>query len=157
MIVNKQLAESKGHLEKDKWETPAKVFKILNDEFGFTLDPCCEVQTAKASTFYTPLEDGLSKDWSGHTVFVNPPYSRYNIGKWVKKCCEEGKKTTVVALLPVSDSAKWWHTYICAGFPGNHSWNELRFVKGRIKFVGARFTAPFSSVIVIWKPSNTTA
>lgn len=149
MIVNKQLAESSGHIEKDKWETPSKVFKILNDEFGFTLDPCCEIHTAKAATFYTPLEDGLSKDWTDHIVFVNPPYSRNNIDKWVKKCSEEGKKTTVVALLPVSTSAAWFHDYV---------WGkaEIRFIRRRIRFVGAPFTAPFSSMIVIWKPQNTT-
>lgn len=147
MIVNKQLAESTGHLEKDKWETPYDVFHRLNREFFFTLDPCCEIHTAKAETYYTPDEDGLTKDWEGHNVFVNPPYSRGNIDKWVKKCSEEGKKTTVVALLPVSTSAAWFHDYV---------WGkaEIRFIRRRIRFVGAPFTAPFSSMVAIWRPGS---
>lgn len=147
MIVNKQLAESEGHTEKDKWETPPHVFAMLDLEFFFTLDPCCEAYTAKSKKYYTPAEDGLIQDWSGHNVFVNPPYSRGNIDKWVKKCSEEGQRTTVVALLPVSTSAAWFHDYV---------WKkaEIRFVRRRIRFVGAPFTAPFSSMIVIWRPSS---
>lgn len=148
MIVNTELANSKGHQSKDRWETPLYIFNRLNEEFTFTLDPCCETHTAKAETFFTENENGLVQDWRGHIVFVNPPYSRGNIDKWVKKCYEEGQKTTVVALLPVSTSAAWFHDYV---------WGkaELRFIRRRIRFVGAPFTAPFSSVIAIWKPKST--
>ncbi len=91
MIVNKQLAESKGHLQKDLWETPDYIYQPLNVEFGFTLDPCCTIITAKCLTFFTPVEDGLSQSWQGHRAFANPPYSRGNIDKWVRKCYEESK------------------------------------------------------------------
>lgn len=37
MIVNKQLAKSEGHLNKDLWETPDYIFEPLMREFGFTL------------------------------------------------------------------------------------------------------------------------
>lgn len=146
MIVNKKLAESKGVLQKDMWATPDYIYLPLHAEFGFTLDPCCTIETAKCERFFTEIENGLHQDWAGHTAFVNPPYSRFNIDKWVKKCYEEGRKpnTAVVALLPVSTSAEWFHKYV---------WGkaELRFVRRRIRFVGAPFTAPFSSVIAIYK------
>ena len=114
MIVNKQLAKSKGVDNKDLWETPSNIFKTLDAEFNFTLDPCCQITSAKCKKYYTPNEDGLSKSWKGESCFVNPPYSRNNIDLWVKKCFLESKKesTTVVALLPVSTSAKWWHNWI---------------------------------------------
>lgn len=158
MIVNKQMAQSDDCLEKDKWETPQHIFTMLDREFFFTLDPCCEVKTAKAEIYYTPVEDGLAQDWSGHNVFVNPPYSRYNIDKWVKKCYEEGQKpnTTVVALLPVSASSAWWRDYVCEQMPGKLRCSELRFIKGRIRFVGAKSTAPFSSAVVIYRSINQT-
>jgi phage N-6-adenine-methyltransferase len=146
MIVNTELANSKGHKDKDLWETPEDLFKKLNDEFHFTLDPCCLPESARCNKSHTPLEDGLIQDWQGETVFCNPPYSRGNIDLWVKKCSEEGKKkdTIVVALIPVSTSAKWFH---------DHVWNkaEIRFIKGRVRFRGAPFTAPFSSMICIFK------
>lgn len=61
---------------KDDWETPAWLFKQLNAEFHFTLDPCCTHETAKCSKHYTPEENGLIQDWGGEIVFCNPPYSR---------------------------------------------------------------------------------
>lgn len=145
MIVNNELATSEGHIMKDLWATPDKVYNPLNKEFGFTLDPCCLPETAKCKKFYTPKEDGLKQDWSGEVVFCNPPYSRGNIDKWAEKCYKESLKgTTVVALFPVSTSAEWFHEWVLGKA-------ELRFVRRRIRFVGAPFTAPFSSVIAVYK------
>ena|SRR5690242_3521038 len=131
--------------QKDKWETPEPLFKQLDDEFNFTLDPCCEIETAKCPKYYTIDDDGLSKDWSGETVFCNPPYSNGNIDKWMEKCYRESlkQKTTVVALVAVSTSARWWHMWVI-----NKA--ELRFIERRVKFVGAPYTATFSSVIVVF-------
>jgi phage N-6-adenine-methyltransferase len=149
MIVNKELASSDGHSFKDLWATPSVVYDPLNKEFQFTLDPCCVHNTAKCNKYYTPLEDGLKQDWGGEVVFCNPPYSRGNIDKWAKKCYEESRKpnTIVVALFPVSTSAEWFHKWV---------WQkaELRFIRRRIRFVGAPFTAPFSSVIAIYSNNN---
>lgn len=145
MIVNTELANSKGCDQKDRWETPCKIFEPLNAEFQFTLDPCCETHTAKCEKYFTEEENGLAQDWVGEIVFVNPPYSRGNIDKWMEKCYNESLKgSTIVALIPVSTSAKWFHNFV---------WGkaEIRFYKGRIRFNGAPFTAPFSSMIAIWK------
>lgn len=157
MIVNTELAQSNGHELKDLWATPDKIFLPLDNEFGFTLDPCCLPETSKCKKYYTPLEDGLKQDWAGNIVFCNPPYSRGNIDLWVKKCYTEGMKpnTIVVALLPVSSSSKWWHDYVCESAPLKLQCTELRFVKGRVRFVNAPFTAPFSSAIVVYKLTTT--
>ena len=69
--------------KSNSWETPQDFFDKLNDEFQFTLDPCASHENHKCSKYYTIEDDGLSKDWSGETVFVNPPYGR-EISKWVK-------------------------------------------------------------------------
>lgn len=147
MAVQKlrELAQSKGCLQKDKWETPDKVFNDLNNEFKFELDPCCEIHTAKCKLFFTESDDGLSKSWAGfRAVFVNPPYSRGNIDKWMAKCKKEASQgVVIVALIPVSTSSKWWHDYVW-----KHS--IIRYYKGRIRFKGAPFTAPFSSAIAIY-------
>lgn len=47
------------------WCTPKDFFSKLNEEFHFTLDPCCMPKSALCSKFYTPIEDGLVQDWGG--------------------------------------------------------------------------------------------
>lgn len=145
MIVNKELANSTGHLQKDLWETPDWLFAKLNLEFGFTLDPCCQAHTAKCRKFYTPQENGLIQSWRGEVVFVNPPYSRGNIDQWMEKCLEEQHYAkAIVGLIPVSTSSNWFHQYVLDKA-------EIRFLKGRLRFRGATHTAPFSSMLAIWK------
>lgn len=131
---------------KDNWETPQDLFKSLNDEFHFTLDPCCTKETAKCRKFYTQEEDGLKQNWGGEIVFVNPPYSAKDQDKWVAKCYKEAQKpnTKVVALLPARTDTKRFHDYIW-----NHA--NIRFIKGRLKFGNSKNSAPFPSMIVIFK------
>jgi site-specific DNA-methyltransferase (adenine-specific) len=130
--------------KNNEWETPPEIFDPLNEEFHFTLDPCATKATAKCSKFYTWEQDGLIKDWYGETVFVNPPYGNL-IGKWVEKCFKESKKanTKIVALLPSRTDTRWFHGFI-------YGKAEIRFIKGRIRFVGAPYPAPFPSMIVVW-------
>lgn len=81
----------------------------------------------------------------GHTVFCNPPYGR-EIGKWVQKAWEEhaANRNTVVMLLPARTDTKWFHKYI-------YGKAEIRFVRGRLKFGNAGNSAPFPSMIVIYR------
>ena len=135
---------------KDDWETPLQFFNKLNEEFNFTLDPCCGIETAKCNKFYTKNEDGLKQDWDGEIVYVNPPYSKKtkdNPGQeaWIKKCSEEGQNTIVVMLLPARTDTIAFHKYI-------YGKAEIRFLKGRLRFVGAKATAPFPSMVVVFKP-----
>lgn len=122
-----------------EWSTPQDLFDKLNSEFNFTLDPCATKKNAKCVKFYTKQQDGLSKDWSGERVFMNPPYGR-QIGLWVKKISEMGG----VALLPARTDTKWFHDYI-------YNKAEIRFIKGRLKFGNSKNSAPFPSMIVIFK------
>ena len=71
----------------DEWETPQDFFDSLNDEFHFTLDPCSTDGNAKCEKHYTKEQDGLLQDWTGETVYCNPPYGR-EMPKWIKKCYE---------------------------------------------------------------------
>jgi len=115
----------------EEWETPDDFFKKLDEVFHFTLDPCATPENTKVPfSYYTREDDGLSKDWKGHRVFVNPPYSRKVIKDWVKKCCIEGQKkdTVVVMLLPAYTDNRWFHDYIAKYA------NWLLFVRGRLGF-----------------------
>lgn len=128
----------------DEWETPQELFDYWDNVFHFTLDPCASEENHKCSLFYTKEDDGLSKDWRGHTVFVNPPYGR-EIGKWVEKCYLEAQKknTKVVALLPARTDTRWFHDWI-------YHTALVYFLRGRLKFSKSKNSAPFPSMIVIW-------
>lgn len=128
----------------DDWPTPGFLFQALDAEFRFTLDPAASPANAKCPKFYTSLENGLSQDWTGETVFLNPPYGR-NIGKWVAKAYRTSLDgSVVVCLLPARTDTAWWHLYCAKG--------EVRFLRGRLKFGDAKNSAPFPSAIVVFRP-----
>tara|TARA_B100001094_G_C18114105_1_gene762929 strand:+ start:736 stop:1164 length:429 start_codon:yes stop_codon:yes gene_type:complete len=131
--------------KSNEWTTPQNFYIKLNDEFNFTLDPCCTKESAKCKKYYTIEDDGLSQDWSNEIVFMNPPYGR-EISKWVKKAYQESLKgAIVVCLIPARTDTRYWWDFI---FP----YAEVRFIKGRLKFTnnGKSAPAPFPSAIVIF-------
>ena len=93
--------------KSNEWTTPQSFYDTLAKEHGFTLDPCATKQTTKCKKYFTEKEDGLAQDWSGHTVFMNPPYGR-EIKKWIKKAFEESRKdnTKVVIVFVFNPSPK---------------------------------------------------
>lgn len=124
----------------DMWETPQNFFDELNKEFRFTCDVCAIEENAKCAKFYTPEQDGLKQTWGG-VCWMNPPYGR-EIGKWVKKASESN--ATVVCLLPARTDTRWFHDYI-------YGKAEIRFVRGRLKFGNSKNTAPFPSMVVVFR------
>lgn len=130
--------------KSDEWSTPQDIFDSLDREFCFNLDPCSTDENHKCAKYYTQKEDGLKQDWRGATVFCNPPYS--NISAWVEKCYREGTKdnTTVVLLIPSRTDTRYFHDFI-------YNRAEIRFIKGRLKFGGHSNSAPFPSMVVIFR------
>lgn len=126
-----------------EWSTPQDVFDKLNSEFHFTLDVCATTENAKCQQFYTKENNGLLQPWKG-TVWMNPPYGR-EIGKWVAAAYKASTQgTTVVCLLPSRTDTQWFHNYVLP-------YAEIRFIKGRLKFGGATNSAPFPSLISIFR------
>lgn len=141
--MNKQTQKIMFSSNKDLWSTPQDFYDSLDKKYNFTLDPCATAQNAKCSNFYTEQDDGLSKDWSGNTVFVNPPYS--NVKAWVNKALIESRKpnTTIVMLVAARTDTKFFHEYCTKA-------NQILFVKGRLKFGGSKNSAPFPSMVVVF-------
>lgn len=135
--------ESMFTSDSTEWITPQHVFDALNRNFNFTLDPCATPENAKCRNYYTKSENGLERSWRGHRVFMNPPYGRFVINKWVKKAYEEAKRgALIVALLPARTDTRWWHDY-CES-------QLYVLIKGRLRFSNAKSGAPFPSVIVVF-------
>ena len=73
----------------EEWETPQSFFDALDAEFHFTLDVCSTDENAKCAKHYTKEQDGLAQDWTGETVWCNPPYGR-EMPKWIARCKQHG-------------------------------------------------------------------
>ena len=127
----------------DMWATPQAFFDRLALEFSFELDVCATPDNAKCPIYYSPEDDGLKQEWKG-VCWMNPPYGR-TIGQWVRKAAESAMSgATVVCLLPARTDTRWFHEY-CKD-------NEIRFLRGRLKFGGHHNSAPFPSMIVVFRP-----
>jgi len=115
------------------WKTPRALYQALDAEFHFDHDPCP----------VNPKIDGLENEW-GNVNFVNPPYGK-DIAKWVQKgYLESLKGKVVVFLLPSRTDTQWWHAYVMKA-------DEIRFIRGRLKFDDQKNSAPFPSAIVIFR------
>lgn len=112
------------------WLTP----KPYIDELGpFDLDPCAPVEQPfpTAARVFTIHDNGLIQSWRGDDgdlrVWLNPPYARHLIAKWMARLAEHGRGT---ALVNASTDTEWFARYV---WPRAHG---LRFIKGRIPFLG---------------------
>ena len=131
--------------EKDDWETPQDLFDLLNSEFHFTLDVCATDSSAKCDRYFTPKESALKLDWNyrNDNCWMNPPYGR-QIGHWLAKAhatAHEGG--LVVCLIPARTDTIWWWDYCTLA-------DEIRFLKGRLKFSGTTVSAPFPSAVIVF-------
>jgi site-specific DNA-methyltransferase (adenine-specific) len=129
----------------DEWETPQDFFDKLDAEFNFTLDVCATPENTKCDRYFTKEQDGLKQFWGRDTVFCNPPYGR-EIEKWVRQAFNTHwvNINTIAMLLPARTDTKWFHNYI-------YHKAEIRFIRGRLKFSGAKYNAPFPCMVVIFR------
>ena len=140
MAINKGLFTS----NTDLWSTPQEFFDKLNEEFAFELDVCADDSNHKVNKYFTKETNGLEQDWHPHICWMNPPYGR-EIKHWVKKAYEESLKgAVVVCLLPARTDTSWWHDYVMKS-------NDIRFIRGRLKFGNSQNSAPFPSAVVVFK------
>ena len=141
-MINEGLFTSKT----DNWATPQDFFDKIDKEFNFGLDVCADDNNTKVKhNYYTIEDDALKMNWNVNFSgwkWMNPPYGR-QIKEWVKKASEERK---VVALLPARTDTRYFHEYIY-----NQPNTEIRFIKGRLKFGDSKNSAPFPSMLVIFR------
>jgi len=79
-------------------------------------------------------------------VFCNPPYSR--VGPWLEKVAEQ--PALAVFLLPARTDTAWWHRWAPLA-------DEVRFLRGRLRFGSAPAPAPFPSVLLVFRHPRTEA
>lgn len=138
---------NKFNRTKVEWETPQSLFDRLNKEFGFTCDLAANQDNAKVSTFIDENVNALTVPWSG-ICWLNPPYDG-KLRKWVEKAFRDARdnKATVVMLIPAKTNTNWWHLYCMNA-------KEIRFIKGRPKFVGAKHGLPFPLALIVFSAGD---
>jgi phage N-6-adenine-methyltransferase len=137
--------------QKQDWGTPVHLFAALDKKYGpFKLDAAASPLNAKVSNYFTEAQDALKLDWAPYgKVWLNPPYK--GISKWIEKCVEESKKGAfIVVLMPARTDTRYFHDHIY-----NKKYVDVVFLKGRIRFAGAPASAPFPSMLAIFKPRPT--
>ena len=125
-------------------ETPQDFFDQLNVEFQFSWDLAASPTNNKTPDYFDDDQDSLLQDWNGLGMcWCNPPYGR-GIKGWVMKAEHEAEKgASIVMLLPARTDTKWFEIIADTA-------DEIRFVKGRLKFGDNNNSAPFPSMIAIW-------
>ncbi len=150
---------------KNSWGTDPLIFNAMNKEFNFGLDAAANDQNHKVPFYFTKDDDALSLNWkeelnqspdtnghNGDSVWINPPYGKGYIKKFMQKCIEQKELgVTSVLLVPATLDAQW--------LPIDQI-SEIRIVTGgRLSFInpvdGTKVNGNTKgSMFVIFRPSK---
>ena len=121
----------------DRWFTPPDLLARISTFFeNDYLDPC------PARVAGEPIESGLWAAWRGR-VYVNPPYGRAIVA-WIHKAVTE-PVDELLLLVPARTDTAWFQPI----------WSlDLCFIRGRLRFSGARENAPFPCVLAYRGPRH---
>jgi phage N-6-adenine-methyltransferase len=136
--------------KRQDWTTPTDLFVPLREEFGFTLDAAASPDNALCENYLTAEDDALGVRWAPHVTWLNPPYGEGSapLSRWVAKARDEAQAgATVVMLIPARTNTNWFHDICLAQ-------GEVRFVRGRPKFGGAKHGLPQPLCLVIFRPPS---
>lgn len=140
---------------KNSWGTDPMIFNAMNKEFNFSLDAAASDSNHLVENYLTKYDDSLSVDWSAcgyKSAWINPPYGKGLIKRFMAKCIEQKYKgVTSVLLVPATLDAQW--------LPIN-SISEIRIITGgRLSFYHPITNKKVNgntkgSMFVIFRPSN---
>lgn len=167
--MNRALLSSK----KTEWGTPHWLYQYLDRHCDFTIDTCASALNHKHARYFDRRVNTLEQRLDGDSGLQNPPYGK-RIGEfcsWARdQALERG--SLMMNVLPARVDADWWRRFIMSADsrPGKlvHShfesttqvlwlrWRRLisgvHFYPRRVKFQGARTTAPFPTALA-WHSS----
>ena len=138
------------------WGTPDSFMEYMKNEFWFVpdLDAAATEENKKAKYCYTEELDSLTQKWYGQ-VWLNPPYGKVLLPKFLDKCNEEiksGRIGQMFVLIPARTDTKWFHEKVMRGA------SEIYLIKGRFNFVSPTLiegaNAPFPSMLVRYLHPN---
>jgi phage N-6-adenine-methyltransferase len=127
--------------------TPQYVFDHQNAIHHFDLDVCATRTNAKCEQYFTKTQDALKREWLCSCAYMNPPY--HQIEMFLVKMFEEiqaGRCKKCVCLLPSWTDMDWFHDL------GSHG--RVQFLKGRLKHEGAKGSAFFPSMLIVFTKTS---
>ena len=87
--------------DSQNWITPRWIIDRLGP---FDLDPAAASPRPWDCAARNFTDRGLELSWTGR-VWLNPPFDRYQVGKWIKRLADHGNGT---ALLHARTEAEWF-------------------------------------------------
>lgn len=97
--------------------TPWEFIRAVERRFGpIVCDLAAHEGNAKASAYYTPADDSLSRPWAEAfprgLLWLNPPFKK--IEPWAAKCALEGprREGLIVMLTPASVGTAWFFDHV---------------------------------------------
>ena len=115
---------------------PDWLFELLDEEFKFGLDVCCDSDNCKCETGIYKNDGPLTKCWTCcGNVWMFPPPSADCALAYCKKALEEMEHgVNVVALLPDTTHSRWFAKIVKSAsqscMNGNGGISEIRFLTG---------------------------
>jgi phage N-6-adenine-methyltransferase len=122
---------------RNEWYTPWPIIEKACNVFGgaIDLDPASSAvaqETVKARQYFDKDQNGLLHQWHGR-VWLNPPYERLLIGRFINKLLAEWHASRVTACIALTHNFTdtiWFHDAMSAA-------DVVCFTQGRIKFYGS--------------------
>ena len=115
-LINSDLDDD----QKNSWRTDPLIYYPMDLEFNFDLDAASSNENHLCEIWLTKEDNALECDWSQiernyngsgefvKSVWINPPYGRGYIKKFMSKCIEQkAKGVTSVVLVPATLDAQW--------------------------------------------------
>lgn len=138
--------------ETDIWNTHASFLELIHGVIPeFCIDPSSNPNSlVNARRHFYETDDGLTQEWKGQNIWLNPPYS--TLPNWIDKAHHEytsGNAKTIIALLPSRTNTSYFHEKIAG-----HA--DIIFIKKRLKFGTSNQQAPFPSILAIYGNSDIT-
>lgn len=119
---------------ENEWFTPESWLGLARKTLGaIDLDPASHAiaqERVQAKAFFTAADDGLEQPWFGR-VWLNPPYHRAMLSRFVDKLVEEWASRRVEQAILLTHNytdTEWFHTAARAA-------TAICFPRGRIHFV----------------------
>ena len=112
MTADPMLATPTGN---DEWHTPPLYLRAAKEVMGgIDCDPASNAiaqRLVQATVWHDKRDDGLRQRWSGR-VWLNPPYSKGMVDRFVSKLGNEwrrGRVTESIVLVNAATDTAWFH------------------------------------------------
>ena len=133
-VLRPDTSSDKPHVTRttglNEWYTPAPIVALARECMGgIDLDPASSAaanKIVKAGRYFDADTDGLAQEWSGR-VWMNPPYSRDLVGRFVAKLLDSPISQAVVIVNNATET-EWGQNLLSAAV-------AVCFPRGRVRYL----------------------